>query len=209
MSILIADDHHMLLHGTKTYLESLGYVVGDTCTNGAMAYSLIKAHKPEIAILDISMPEMSGIEVAQKVFDNKLPCKIILLTMHNERSVYKKAVKAGIYGYLLKNFANEELEECLKHIVNNERYTSPRLEKELIIDSSENINQQLSELNFTERKIVALISEQKSTKQIADLLFMSDKTIEWHRSNIIEKLDLPREKNALLTWALKNHPSVN
>ncbi|MFN8116617.1 MAG: response regulator transcription factor [Bacteroidia bacterium] len=201
MNILLADDHPMILQGTKSFLESLGYTISDLCSNGSVALSLIENHKPDVAILDINMPEMSGLEVAKQVQSKKLSCKIILLTMHNEKNIYKKALEYGVYGYLLKNFSSTEIDECLKTVAKNKPYTSPHLETELttnIADSS------LDQLSITERKIVELISQQKSNKQISEALFMSERTIEWHRRNIIDKLNLPKGNNTLLSWATKN-----
>lgn len=201
MNILLADDHPLILQGTKSFLESLGYLIADLCSSGSVALDLIERHEPDVAILDINMPEMSGLEVAKQVQIRKLPCKVILLTMHNESNIYKKAMEYGVYGYLLKNFSSSEIDECLKTVAKNERYVSPHLAAGLVTNATDN---RLEQLSITERKIVELISQQKSNKQIGEALFISERTIEWHRRNIIEKLDLPKGKNALLTWTLQN-----
>jgi DNA-binding NarL/FixJ family response regulator len=201
MNILLADDHPMILQGTKGFLESLGYTVSDLCSSGRVALHLIEYRKPDVAILDINMPEMSGLEVAKHVQLRQLPCKIVLLTMHNERSIHKKALEYGVYGYLLKDFSGGEIDECLKAVAQNERYTSPHLAAKLITNETDD---SLAKLSITERKIVELISQQKNNKQIGELLFISERTIEWHRRNIIEKLDLPKSKNTLLTWTLQH-----
>lgn len=201
MKILLADDHPMILQGTKGFLESLGYTISDLCSSGNIALSLIERHKPDVAILDINMPEMSGLEIAKQVQNRKLPCKVILLTMHNEKNIYKKAMEYGVYGYLLKNFSSTEIDECLKAIAKDERYTSPHLAAELATNATDN---SLEQLSITERKIVELITQQKNNKQIGESLFISERTIEWHRRNIIEKLDLPKGKNTLLIWTLQN-----
>lgn len=202
MKILLADDHPLILHGTKTYLESIGYQITDVCSNGTTAFNLIKLKGHDLAILDISMAEMSGIEVARKVQESRLSCKIILLTMHNEMEIYEKAQNYGIYGYLLKVFSSEELDTCIQTIMRGDRYLSPYLEKELVV--SKNENELLNDLNVTEQKIIELIAMQKTSKQIGDLLFIAEKTVEWHRSNIIVKLGLPKEKNVLMKWAIQH-----
>lgn len=201
MKILLADDHPMILEGTKSFLESIGYTIGDMCSSGASALRLIERNAPDVAILDINMPEMSGIEVARQVQAKKLPTKIVLLTMHNEKNIYKRAVEYGVCGYLLKNFARTEIEECLRAIAKNKCYTSPHLAAELVANKAES---SLEQLSITERKIVELISKGNNNKQIGEILFISERTIEWHRRNIIDKLELPKEKNVLLTWALQN-----
>ena len=96
MKILLADDHPMILQGTKGFLESLGYTISDLCSSGNIALSLIERHKPDVAILDINMPEMSGLEIAKQVQNRKLHCKVILLTMHNEKNIYKKVPTTNI-----------------------------------------------------------------------------------------------------------------
>lgn len=201
MNILLADDHPMILQGTQSFLESLGYTISDLCSSGTGALNLIELHKPDVAILDINMPEMSGLEVAKQVQIRKLSCKVVLLTMHNESNIYKKAMEYGVYGYLLKNFSSTEIDNCLKTVAKNERYVSPHIASELVTNAADT---SLEQLSITERKIVELISQQKNNKQIGEILFISERTIEWHRRNIIEKLDLPKGKNTLLTWTLQN-----
>lgn len=203
MKILIADDFPFMLQGTKSFVESLGYKVTDTCSNGTSALNLIHLHLPDIAILDINMPGIDGLEVARKVQESKINTKIILLTMHKEMTIYKKATEFGVYGYILKEYAQEELELCLKNVIKNEKYVSRFLEKDLI-NPVETNKGGLVDLTFSERKILEQIALQKTSKQIATSLFLSEKTIEGHRSKIIEKLGLAKEKNALLKWALQN-----
>jgi DNA-binding NarL/FixJ family response regulator len=204
MSILIADDHPFTLQGTKAFVEGLGFSVTDICSNGVTALNLITAHKPGIAILDINMPGMDGLDVLEKVYKDKLRTKVILLTMHREMSIYKKANELGVYGYILKNYAAEELGICIKEVLQNRQYISPLITNELVMDNAGNNNTALAKLTLAERKIIELIGQQKTSGQIADLLFISEKTVEGHRRNIIEKLELPKEKNVLLHWAAKN-----
>jgi DNA-binding NarL/FixJ family response regulator len=204
MSILIADDHPFTLKGTKVFVESLGYTVSNICSNGITAFNLILSHQPSIAILDINMPGMDGLDVLEKVHKNKLRTKVILLTIHREMSIYKKANELGVYGYILKNYAEEELGICLKEVRQNRQYISPLITQELVMDNATNGNEAIAKLTFTEKKILEMIGKQYTSKQIADLLFISEKTVEGHRRNIIEKLELPKEKNILLHWTAKN-----
>lgn len=203
MRILIADDHPFTLLGTKSFVESYNHKVIDICSNGIAALNLIKLHAPEVAILDINMPGLDGLDVASKVKENKLNTKIVLLTMHREMSIYKKACEYGIYGYILKEHAQNELEKCLNEVQKGNRYVSDFLQDDLIKNETFE-NSILSKLTLSERKIIELVAQQKTSKKIAELLFLSEKTVEGHRSNIIEKLGLPKEKNALLKWAIQN-----
>ena len=203
MKILIADDHPFTLQGTKSFVESYGYKVVDACSNGISAFNLITLHNPDVAILDINMPGQDGLDVAKKVQESKLKTKVILLTMHKEMTIFKKANEYGIYGYILKEHAHTELEKCLEEVKKGKRYVSEFLIDDLISDKIDATNE-LSRLTLSERKIVELIAQQKTSKQIAELLFLSERTVEGHRSNIIEKLGLVKEKNTLLKWAIQN-----
>lgn len=206
MKILIADDHPFTLQGTKSFVESYGYKVTDACSNGISALNLIILHRPDVAILDINMPGLDGLDVAQKVQKERLKTKIVLLTMHNERSLFKKATEYGIYGYILKEHAQTELEKCLIEVKKGNKYVSAFLENDLIAANESDL-QNLPQITITERKILEQIAQQKTSKQIAELLFLSEKTVEGHRSKIIEKLGLTKEKNTLLKWAILNYKS--
>ena len=203
-SILIADDHPFSLMGTKAFVESLGYQVTNSCSNGITALNLIKIHLPDIAILDVNMPGLSGLEVLKQIATLRLQTRVILLTMHREKSVFEKASQYGVHGYLLKEFAQKELHDCLKNVQQGKQYLSPNIQSELIQDSLF-IKEGLETLSFAERKILDLIAGNKTSKQIAELLFIAEKTVENHRANIIQKLNLPKEKNALLVWATSHY----
>ena len=203
MKILIADDHPLTLQGTKSFVQSFGYTVIDTCSNGIAALNLINLHVPDIAILDIDMPGMDGLDVAEKILLSKLKTKIVLLTMHKEMTVYERAKEIGVFGYVLKEHAQNELEDCLKKVALGNEYVSAFLDEELINNSS--LEPEMLQLTFSEKKILELIKIQKTNKQIAQSLFLSERTIEGHRRNIIEKLGLPKEKNSLLKWAIQSH----
>ena len=203
MKILIADDHPLTLNGTKSYIENLGYNVVHICSNGIAALNYIQLYLPDVAVLDFNMPGKDGLEVLQKVYEAKLKTKIILLTMHNELSVLNKAKEYKVDGYVLKEKASPDLENCLKDIAEGKTYFSNSLVLNYQISLS-NSNDKLNQLTLSERKIIQLIASHKTSKQIAELLFLSEKTVEWHRGKIIEKLGLPKEKNALLIWTIQN-----
>jgi DNA-binding NarL/FixJ family response regulator len=204
-TIVIAEDHPFTLLGTKTFVEGLGYHIVDLCSDGITAFNCIVSRQPDIALLDINMPGMNAIEILENLQQHRVKTKIVLLTMHNENSIFNRAVALGAKGYLLKEFATEELEICLKNVSNNDLWFSEHLKKHLEFSASNNEElQELSKLSAAEKKIVNLIAEQYTTKEIAQLLYITEKTVENHRSNIIHKLDLPKEKNGLLKWALKN-----
>jgi DNA-binding NarL/FixJ family response regulator len=152
MKILIADDHPLTLLGTKYFVESLGYCVDSICSNGIAAYNEISSKKITIALLDVNMPGMDGIEILEKIYANKIRTKVVLLTMHREISIFNKANELGVYGYLLKNHSEEQLGLCLKAVTNNIQYISPQITKELVMDKKENGKNDLSSLTFSEKK---------------------------------------------------------
>lgn len=203
MTIVIADDHPFTLQGTQSFVESYGYKVIATCANGVSALNIIQLRSPDIAVLDINMPALDGLDVAKKVQELKLKTKVILLTMHNEMTIYNKSKEYGVYGYILKEDAQVELKNCLAEVAKGNQYVSDSLLNDLI-SVRETGTSELDKLTFSERKIIELIAQQKTSKQIAEMLFLSEKTIEGHRTNIIEKLGLPKEKNILLKWAMMN-----
>lgn len=204
-SIIIADDHPITLNGIETYLKKRNYNVLGAYDSGLGALNNIKALKPDFALLDLSMPDYSGIEVLEEVRKVNTTTKIILYTMYKEKALFDKAISLGANGYLLKEFAIEELEFCLNQLKDNKTWISPKLIDYLNKSTNHSItNEIVSKLTPAERKIATLIAEEKNSKQIADLLFISEKTVENHRSKIIKKLGLPPSKNALLLWATKN-----
>ncbi len=205
-TILLSDDHPFTLMGTKAYVQSLGHHICDMCSNGISAYNMILKYQPDIALLDMSMPGMNGLEVLEKLQTARLDTRVILLTMHNEVSIFNRARELHVKGYVLKEFSTDVLEDCIKAVLNNETWFSPELSNRLNINTDTASDSLLTRLTFAEKKIVELIGRQNTTKEIAQLLFISEKTVENHRSNIMKKLDLPAEKNALLVWAIKNMP---
>jgi DNA-binding NarL/FixJ family response regulator len=202
-TIIIADDHSFTLNGTKNFVESKKLRVLNTFNNGITAYNYIKIHEPNIAILDVNMPGYDGLEVLQKIHDQKINTKVILLTMHKEKSIYNRAIQLGAFGYILKEQAEIELEKCLIAIQNNQKYYNIDLDNELTFDTAV-LNSQTKDLSVAEKKILELVSQNKPSEEIANLLFISKRTVEGHRRNIIEKLGLPKEKYALLIWAIQN-----
>jgi DNA-binding NarL/FixJ family response regulator len=203
-TILIADDHPITLNGIKLYVEQLGYEVVKTCQNGLDAYNSIVALHPEFVILDLNMPQMNGLEVLEKIRLENESIKIILYTMYHEKSFLVRAKKLGVNGYLLKDFALEELSICLEKVGANEEWFSPKLDEALIIKKHDSEVEKILTLTASEKKILSLIAKDHNTKIIAELLFISEKTVEKHRSNIIKKLGLPNERNILQRFALQN-----
>ncbi|GAB1855354.1 nitrate respiration regulation response regulator NreC [Flavobacteriaceae bacterium MHTCC 0001] len=202
-SIVIADDHPLMLRGLTDFLSSKGYNILGSATDGKAAYNLIVKHKPKIAILDIRMPFKTGLEIAEEVKRNNLPTKIILITFDKEEQLYDKALEYGVYGYILKEFAVEEIETCIAKVENNIPYFSEEIAEYLNYSQKEK-PKELELLTKSELKIIVLISENKTSQEIADTLSISPRTVDKHRSNIVAKLKLDNKPTSLSIWATLN-----
>ena len=199
-SIIIADDHPLLLKGLTDFLAEKGHSIIGSAANGKDAFKLILKHEPDMAILDIRMPFMTGIEIA-KACKDKVKTKIILITFEKNGVLYHQAKSLNVFGYLLKEFALTEIEACLKSVYNGTPYFSKEMENHFA-DEKNSINIDL--LTPAEKRVLKLIGENKSANEIADVFGISGRTVEKHKSNITKKLGLDSHKNTLLLWAIEN-----
>lgn len=210
IKILIADDHPIFRKGLRDILESsFTHLNIIECSNGAEALYHIKKEQPAIAILDINMPEMNGLEVSSAVLKEKLNSRMIILTMYRDREMIKKAMNSGAYGYILKDFAATEIIDCIEKVNNKETYIGPELQAYYTDLTGEDqkkaeMQEKLQVLSQAELKTLKLVSQNKTTKEIAELLFLSEKTIENYRSKICQKLHLPPRNNSLVLWINEN-----
>lgn len=205
-SIIIADDHPLLLKGLNDFLSEKNYNIVGSGNDGREAFNLIAKLKPDIAILDIQMPFMSGLEIAKKCKSSGCETRIVLITLHKEKELYNKAQELGIFGYILKESALEEIETCIKSVWEGVPYFSQKITEMLKQHSEE--DEALNNLTPSEKKILKLIARNKTNKEIASLLFISYRTVEKHRSNIINKLNLEPKTNSLLSWAKENQEKL-
>ena len=210
MKLLIADDHPIFRSGLKSLLadhyKSANIV---ECKNGLEALEKIRSEKPNISVLDINMPEMDGLEVCATVLKEAIPTKVIILTMYKDIEMLKKAFHLGAYGYLLKDFATKEIIDCINQVLTGIKFIGPGLDKHYSAFLDENKAKKemvnlLNSLSQSEFKTLKLVSQNKTSKEIAELLFLSEKTIENYRSRICQKLQLPPRNNSLLLWIAEN-----
>ena len=206
--IIIADDHPIFRNGVKDILNNVANMqILGVASNGLEAYHLILSTLPDIAILDLEMPILNGLDVCQKVINEKHSTKFIILTMHKERNYFLEAMKCGVYGYLLKDYAITELVNCIEVVNKNEKYISKEIENYLVEHTSSDLQSDehislLLQLTPTEKVILKLISKGKSSIEIAEMLFISPNTVDNHRANITKKLKL-EGKNSLLKFAIE------
>ncbi|MDT7832431.1 response regulator transcription factor [Flavobacteriaceae bacterium S356] len=207
IKIFIADDHPIIVKGIKNVLEENNIQVIGTAFDGQAAFNFIIKEKPEIAILDVEMPYLTGIEIAKMCKKHNSKTKIILITLHKQMHFYTESKKYNVYGYLLKEFALQEIRDCVISVKNNIPYFNDKLKSYLnFTDENENI---LRNLSKKELRVLKLVSQHKTNKEIAELLFISVRTVEKHRGSIILKLELSHVTNSLLIWVQKNKHLIN
>ena len=203
VKVLVADDHPILLKGLSDELSASGYEVLEGALNGASALDSIIQNVPDIAILDIEMPLLSGFEVIKKCAEKEIPTKFIILTSHKEKAFVLKAKQLNISGYILKDEPFEQVESCIQEVVKGGTYFSQEFDQ--IFNAQ--ISPQLDKIRFltpSERTIIRLIAQDKSSREIGELLSISMRTVQKHRANIISKLDLPSDMDALAVWTREN-----
>lgn len=208
IGIVIADDHPIFRKGLMDIItENSQFEILSEAVDGEQALSYLQSYKPDIAILDINMPKMTGFDVVRTLKDSVANVKIIFLTMHKEEDIFNRAMDLGVKGYVLKESATDDIIECLNTVARNQHYISPSISEYLFNRNKksngvyENIG--LVKLSPTEITILKFISEGKTSKEISDLLFISRKTVENHRVNICSKLSL-HGVNALMKFAFEN-----
>ncbi len=205
-TIIIADDHPLVLKGLQDFLHEKNYNVLASAKNGKEALALIKAHTPDIAILDIKMPFFTGLQIAEKCKKSNIKTKIVLITFEKDEKIYNEAKALGVYGYVLKEFALDEIENCIASVIKDKPYFSPELLAYIEVDNGP---EALNHLTKTELKILKLIVENKTAKEIAEDLFISPRTVEKHKSNTIRKLGIEKTPNSLLIWAKENQNYIS
>ncbi len=194
IKIIVADDHKIIREGLRSMLDKVDgmTVVGDA-SNGRKAVNLTRKLKPHVVIMDITMPELNGVDAARQILDELPGTKIIALSMHSDRRFVMEMFKAGVSGYLLKDCAFDELSRAIKSVLNNQTYVSPAIAGIVIEDYVGNISNDYipcNELTNREREVLQLIAEGMTTKEISFQLNVSIKTVETHRRKIMKKLNI-------------------
>lgn len=195
MKILIVDDHGIVREGLKSLIEQQAdmEVVGEA-RDGNMAVQLTKDLSPDVVIMDVSMPNLNGVEATKYIIRQKPDVKVIILSMHIDNNIVKESLKAGASGYVLKTNLFDELLNALRAVEANEYYLSPRITGVVIENyrtgQASNAGQNTPELTARERQILQLTAEGRTIKEIARLLHISPKTADASRRRIMSKLDI-------------------
>lgn len=213
ITILIADDHPIFRKGLRHIIESeSGLNVLGEADDGETAYEMARQLKPDVIILDVNMPKMDGFELARKMRDLNFATEIVFLTMYKDEEMFNEALDLGARGYVLKSSALTDIVDCVRAVSSGQHYITPALSSFLInrrerVTSFARSKPSIRDLTPTELRILRLIAESKTSKEIAAELFVSHRTVENHRANICQKLDL-HGSNALVKFAFEHKSEI-
>ena len=209
ITILIADDHPIVRKGLRQVIESDPQLkIVEETGDGQSALDRIEQLQPDVAVLDLDMPGKGGFDVVRGMQRGRFATEVIIVTMHGEEDMFNEAMDLGVKGYVLKDTAVSDIILGIKSVATGRHFISPQLSAYLVNRNSRaarlaTAKPSLADLTPTEKKILKLIGEGKSSKEIADLLFVNYRTVENHRTNICTKLEL-HGSHALLKFALQN-----
>ena len=195
LRIVLADDHTILRNGLRLVLERQNFSVVGEASNGREAIEVVDRLKPDMVILDIAMPLLNGIEAAKRITSDHSRTSVLVLSMHSDEAYILKALKAGARGYLLKDSAEADLIQAVRAVSSGKAFFSPAVSKVLADDYVRQVQRRGAEdpydlLTARERELLQLVAELKSTKEIATLLGVSPHTIDTHRGNVMQKLNV-------------------
>ncbi len=193
--IILVDDHNIMRQGLRVILESQGNIqVIAEAGNGREAVQKVEELLPDMVIIDISMPEMNGMEATRQIQNISEEIKVIVLSVHSDKQFISGMLRAGASGYLLKDCVKDELIKAIDIVNRGQKYLSPQITGSVLDDYKRFLSEEESDvftlLTKREREVLQLIAEGKTTKQIAGDLFISVKTVETHRQNIMNKLEI-------------------
>jgi len=212
--IIIADDHPVFRHGLRQVIEAEPdlHILAEA-QDGAAAFDAIRQHKPDVAVLDVDMPRLDGFGVVRALREERLEARIVFLTMHKDEDLFNEAMNLDIQGYVVKDSAVTEIAGSVRAAAAGQVFISPSVSAYLLNRSRRTAalvaqNPSIAALTTTERRIMLAIAEHKTSKEIAGDLFISHRTVENHRSNICQKLNL-HGAHALLRFALDNKSELS
>ncbi|MBT8318324.1 MAG: response regulator transcription factor [Lutibacter sp.] len=204
VKIILVDDHKIMRDGLRKIIESNSQfeVIGEA-VNGREGIKLCTSKNPDVVIMDIAMPDLNGVEATRQILETNPNIRIIALSMHSNKQFVSGMLKAGAYGYLLKDCDSDELITAIQMVIRNQKYIAQEISSLLINEYLFTLTEEETELSSREKEILQLITEGKSSKEIAEVLFISFKTVDAHRKNIMDKLNL-RTLPELTKYAIKS-----
>ncbi len=200
--VLLADDHAIVRDGIKVLLEREGYQVTAEAANGQEAVRLAFERHPDVAVLDITMPVLNGLDAAREILQKLPKTRVVLLTVHDENMYVLEGLRIGVKALVTKTHATEDLVRAIREAMQGKTYLSPEV-SQAVIEAYQNKSEICRDpLSPRERQVLQLIAEGQTSKEIAALLHISVKTAETHRSRILEKLDI-HEVAGLVRYAIR------
>jgi len=208
IKVSIADDHDVVVKGVEAVLSKNSEIkIIDKSSNGKELLRKAKSNPADVYVLDIAMPVLNGLETAERLIKMNSESKVIIFSLYDERNLVKKALKAGVKGYVLKENISNELVMAIEEVNKNNYFLTPKISKYIVENflgrtKSSNKKKKLIKLTKREKEILQLIAEGNSNKKIAEQLFLSIYTVRAHRNNIMQKLDLHSQAD-LIRYAIK------
>lgn len=200
--VVLADDHILVRQSLKSLLEREGFKVVAEASDGQEALRQVQSHQPDIAVIDISMPVLNGLDAAREILRLAPKTKTILLTQHDEDEYISEALEAGMNGYVLKSQAAGDLIQAIQQVCRGQIYLSPGVSTAVVQAFRSKSKKPTDPLTTRERQVLQLIAEGKSTKDVASMLGISVKTAESHRTRLMSKLDI-HETASLVRYAVR------
>jgi DNA-binding NarL/FixJ family response regulator len=203
LKVLIADDHGIVRSGVKLLLDRQPDIeVIAEAEDGVDAVAMVVQHRPDVAVLDVSMPRMTGIQATHEIKQHAPDTQVLILSMHDDERYLFEALRAGAAGYVLKRAADQDLVDAVRAAGRGEPFLTAGAQQTLIRDFLERGEQQPEELTPREQEVVKLIAEAHTNKEIAEILHLSEKTVESHRGRNLQKLGM-RDRVELVRYAIR------
>jgi two-component system, NarL family, response regulator DegU len=200
--LMLVDDHQMLRQGLRRSLEEEGFYVVGEASDGDEAVRLVPAAKPDVILMDVSMPDMDGVEATRRILQTDPDKRVVMLTMHADKDLIDAAIKAGAVGYLTKDCSTDEVIEAVRMAANGETALSPQLAKTMLTEVRKIDEKAAREedrlVTKREEEVLQLIADGCSTPEVAQRLYISQKTVKNHLASIYEKLNARDRTQAVL-----------
>jgi DNA-binding NarL/FixJ family response regulator len=200
--VLVADDHPVVRQGLKSLLTREGFTVVAEAADGREAVRQIDSTHPEVALLDVAMPGLNGLDAAREIIQSSAATKVVILTQHIEEPYVLEALRAGVHGYVLKSQSVTDLVQAIRDVTRGRIYVSPAISDVVVSAYRGQSKLPADALTTREREVLQLVAEGKSTRKIGEILGISGKTAESHRSHIMVKLGI-HEVAGLVRYAVK------
>jgi DNA-binding NarL/FixJ family response regulator len=202
--ILLVDDHQVVRRGFGLILSAQpGWEIVGEAANGREAVELTERLQPDLVVMDVSMPELNGIEATRRIAEFAPRCRILALSMHRDAVYVREILRAGAHGYLLKDASDQDLVDAVRAVSNGQGYLSPAVSDAVLSDYRKHVTDPIDLLTSREREVLQLIAEGKTNKEIAQDLNLSVYTVDSHRGRIMEKLNL-HSAGELIRFAIRN-----